>query len=32
MFIEDLGRQLAYKPFEWMSWWWGIKWGGFIEL
>lgn len=32
MFIEDLGRQLAYKPFEWMSWWWGIKWGGFIEI
>jgi hypothetical protein len=32
MLIEDLGRQLACKPFEWMSWWWGVKWGGFIEI
>jgi hypothetical protein len=32
MFIRDMGQQLAYKPFEWMSWWWGIKWGGFIEI
>lgn len=32
MIIEDLGRQLANKPFEWMSWWWGIKWGVFIEI
>lgn len=32
MLIEDLGRQLTSKPFEWMSWWWGIKWGGFIEI
>ncbi len=32
MFIEDMGQQLAYKPFAWMSWWWGIKWGGFIEI
>ncbi|HEY2566279.1 MAG TPA: hypothetical protein VGH95_01025 [Candidatus Aquirickettsiella sp.] len=32
MFIEDMGQQLAYKPFAWMSWWWGIKWGDFIEI
>jgi hypothetical protein len=32
MFIKDMGQQLAYKPFAWMSWWWGIKWGGFIEV
>lgn len=32
MLIEDLGRQLACKPFEWMSWWWGVKWGGFIQI
>jgi len=32
MFIENMGQQLAYKPFAWMSWWWGIKWGGFIEI
>ena len=32
MFIENMGQQLAYKPFAWMSGWWGIKWGGFIEI
>ena len=32
MLIEDIGKQLAHKPFKWMSWWWGVKWGSFIEI
>ena len=32
MLIEDIGRQLASKPFEWMSWWGDVKWGDFIEI
>ena len=32
MLIADIGLRLSYKPFEWMSWWWRIKWGDFIEV
>lgn len=32
MLIEDIGQQLAHKPVEWMSWWWGVKWGTFINI
>ncbi len=32
MLIEDIGQQLSHKPFKWMSWWWGIRWGDFIEI
>lgn len=32
MLIEDIGQRLSRKPFEWMSWWWGLKWGAFINI
>ncbi len=32
MLIEGIGKQLTHKPFEWMSWWWGVKWGAFIDI
>lgn len=27
-----MGEQLSKKPFTWMSWWWGLKWGSFISI
>ena len=32
MLIEDIGQGLSHKPFEWKSWWWGIKWETFIDI
>ena len=32
MLIEDIGQRLSHKPFEWKSWWWGIKWESFIDI
>lgn len=29
--LEDIGNDLAKKPFERMSWWWGPKWVDFIN-
>jgi hypothetical protein len=30
--LADIGIELAKKPFEWMSWWSGLKWGDFIWM
>lgn len=32
MLIAGIGQRLAHKPFEWMSWWWQIKWEAFIDI
>jgi hypothetical protein len=30
--LANIGNELAKKPFEWMSWWWGLRWGDFISV
>jgi len=32
MLIEEMGQKLSHQPFEWKSWWWGIKWEAFIDI
>ncbi len=32
MLLQDIGQRLSHKPFKWMSWWWGLRWGAFIEI
>jgi hypothetical protein len=32
MLLESMGHRLAKKPFEWMSWWWSVRWGDFISI
>lgn len=31
-FLDDIGNELAKKPFEHVSWWWGPKWSSFINI
>lgn len=30
--LADIGIELAKKPFEWMSWWWKLRWRDFIWM
>jgi hypothetical protein len=32
MLLQTIGQRLSHKPFEWMSWWWGLRWGAFISI
>jgi hypothetical protein len=30
--LQDIGNELAKKPFEKISWWWGPRWNAFISI
>lgn len=32
MLLENMGQRLSKKPSEWLSWWWDLKWGSFIDI
>jgi hypothetical protein len=32
MLLQTIGQRLSHKPFEWMSWWWGLRWEAFISI